>query len=124
MRPLNLFWSRVKASTLREQLKNGDVQFRKAYLNLFIDRIEVDDVEVRICGPKAALAKAASGSLRKPSDAVPRFVREWRPHEVRTPVCAVRGRESEADPRGNSRCLRCRDLTLERDRFTLKRNLR
>jgi len=64
---------------LREQLASGDVQFRKAYLNLFIDRIEVDDAEVRICGPKAALAKAASGALPKPSDSVPSFVREWRP---------------------------------------------
>lgn len=66
-------------NALRQQLANGDVQFRKAYLNLFIDRVEVDDAEVRICGPKAALARAASGGLPKPSDGVPSFVREWRP---------------------------------------------
>ncbi len=63
---------------LREQLKNGSVEFRKAYLNLFIDRIEVDDTEVRIRGPVSALAGAASGKLPKPSDAVPSYVREWR----------------------------------------------
>ena len=63
---------------LREQLKNGSVEFRKAYLNLFIDRIEVDDSEIRIRGPVAALAGGASGKLPKPSDAVPSYVREWR----------------------------------------------
>ena len=65
-------------NALREQLANGDVQFRKAYLNVFVDQIEVDDTEIRIRGPKSALAKAASAPLSKPSDAVPSFVREWR----------------------------------------------
>jgi hypothetical protein len=63
---------------LREQLKNGSVEFHKAYLNLFIDRIEVGDAEVRIRGPLSALAGGASGKLSKPSDAVPSYVREWR----------------------------------------------
>ena len=66
-------------TALREQLVNGDAQFRKAYLNLFIDRIEVDDAEIRLCGSKSTLAKAASGALPRPSDGVPSFVREWRP---------------------------------------------
>ena len=64
---------------LREQLKNGSIEFRKAYLNLFIDRIEVDDTEIRIRGPVSALAGGASGKLPRPSDAVPSYVREWRP---------------------------------------------
>ena len=63
---------------LRDQLQNGDTAFRKAYLNLLVDRIEVDDLEVRIRGPKSALASAASGRLPRPSEAVPSFVREWR----------------------------------------------
>jgi site-specific DNA recombinase len=74
---------------LREQLQNGDPAFRKAYLNLLIDRIEVDDAEVRLRGPKSALAAAASGELPKPSDGVPSFVREWRPRRdsnTRPPV--------------------------------------
>src|SRR5689334_17120800 len=61
---------------LRDQLKSGSVEFRKAYLNLFIDRIEVDDTEIRIRGPVAALAGVASGKLPKPSDAVPSYVRK------------------------------------------------
>ena len=63
---------------VREQLKNGTVEFRKAYLNFFIDRIEVDDTEVRIMGRVSALAGGASGKLPKPSDTVPSYVREWR----------------------------------------------
>jgi len=66
-------------NVLRDRLASGDIQFRKAYLNLFVDRIEVDDAEIRFCGPKSALAKAASGALPKPSDGVPGYVREWRP---------------------------------------------
>ena len=63
---------------LREQLRKGEPAFRKAYLNLLIDRVEVDDAEIRIRGPKSALAAAASGILPKPSDGVPSYVREWR----------------------------------------------
>ena len=63
---------------VREQLKYGTVEFRKAYLNFFIDRIEVDDTEVRIMGLVSALAGGASGKLPKPSDTVPSYVREWR----------------------------------------------
>jgi site-specific DNA recombinase len=68
----------VCGTLLREQLQNGDPAFRKAYLNLLIDRIEVDDAEIRIQSPKSALAAAASGRLPKPSDGVPSCVREWR----------------------------------------------
>jgi hypothetical protein len=70
---------------LREQLQNGDPAFRKAYLNLLIDQVEVDDAEIRIRGPKSALAAVASGKLSKPSDGVPSFVREWRPRRETHP---------------------------------------
>jgi site-specific DNA recombinase len=63
---------------LRERLQNGDPAFRKAYLNLPIDQAEVDDAEVRIRGPKPALAATASGKLPRPSNGVPSIVREWR----------------------------------------------
>lgn len=71
---------KVKAFSraIRDKLVSGDVAFRKAYLGLFIDRIEVDDREVRIMGSKAALANA----LRNPADiqrgAVPSFMADWR----------------------------------------------
>jgi len=64
----------ARGTLLREQLQVGDPAFRKACLNLLIDRVEVDDAEVRIRGPKSALAVAASGNLPKLSDGVPSFV--------------------------------------------------
>jgi site-specific DNA recombinase len=39
----------------KARLKGGDTAFRKAFLRLFISRIEVHDGEVRIMGPKRAL---------------------------------------------------------------------
>ena len=42
-----------------------------------IDRIEVDDEEVRIYGPKAALAAALANPEDKGAPGVPSFVREW-----------------------------------------------
>ena len=49
----------ARGTLLREQLQVGDLAFRKACLNLLIDCAEVDDAEVRIRGPKSALAVAA-----------------------------------------------------------------
>ncbi len=46
-------------------------------LNLFVDRIEVDDTEVRIFGSKSALATAISEGEQSGTDKVPAFVREW-----------------------------------------------
>jgi site-specific DNA recombinase len=65
-------------AAVQDKLRNGDVAFRKAYLRLFIDRIEVDDAEVRIMGSKAALVKAI-GSDEPPEGSVPSFMGEWRP---------------------------------------------
>jgi hypothetical protein len=43
---------------MRERLKGGTIQYRKAYLGSLIGRIEVDDREVRIFGQKQALEQA------------------------------------------------------------------
>ena len=64
----------ARGTLLRERLQVGDLTFRKARLNLLIGRVEVDDAEVRIRGPKSAPAAAASGNLPKLSDGVPSFV--------------------------------------------------
>jgi site-specific DNA recombinase len=66
-------------------LRHGDPAFRKAYLRLFVDRIEVDDAEVRIMGSKAALVKAV-GSDDPPEGLVPSFMGEWRPHRDSNPL--------------------------------------
>jgi hypothetical protein len=42
---------------MREKLTIGDIPFRKAYLGSLVDRIEVDDGEVRIVGKLVAGAR-------------------------------------------------------------------
>jgi len=66
--------------TMREKLTAGEVSFRKAYLGSIVDRIEVDDREIRIVGRKDAIEQAvlANGA---PSPGVRSFVRRWRTGE-------------------------------------------
>lgn len=63
--------------TMREKLTTGEVPFRKAYLGSLIDRIEVDDGEVRIVGRKEVLEQAVLAS-RLASPGVHSFVPNWR----------------------------------------------
>ena len=64
------------AEALRDRLRDPKKQVRKAYLRLFIDRIELSDDEVRIQGPKSILAQAigTNGFISKP---LPSFGRDW-----------------------------------------------
>ncbi len=64
-------------TTMREKLTSGEVPFRKAYLGALIDRVEVDDREIRIVGRKDVLEQAvlADGG---PVPGVRSFVRRWR----------------------------------------------
>jgi site-specific DNA recombinase len=62
----------------KARLKGGDIAFRKAFLRLFISRIEVHDAEVRIVGPKRAL-EAGLESEEIPEEPVRSFVQGWRP---------------------------------------------
>jgi DNA invertase Pin-like site-specific DNA recombinase len=67
------------AAALRSRIESGDTALRKRYLRLFIDRIEVDDHEIRIRGPKSALSRGAALGIGSPPEAVPSFAQEWRP---------------------------------------------
>ena len=88
---------------LRTALEGGDVAFRKAYLRLFVDQVVVGDTEIRICGPKASLAKMAlQGSLPPPAAMVPSFVREWRPVRDSNP-CYQRERLTSSIARNSER---------------------
>jgi site-specific DNA recombinase len=62
---------------MREKLTGGEVPFRKAYLGSIVDRVEVDDCEIRIVGRKDVLEQAvlANGG---PVPGVRSFVRKWR----------------------------------------------
>jgi hypothetical protein len=67
------------AGAMREALKSGPTEFRRAYLRRFVHRVLVSRREVRISGPRAALAKAAGSDVPIPGPGVLTFVREWRP---------------------------------------------
>ena len=63
---------------MREQPTSGDIPFRKAYLGAIIDRVEVDDHQIRICGRKDVLEQAVIAG-DGPVLGVRSFVRRWRP---------------------------------------------
>ena len=58
---------------MRSRLDSGKPAFRKAYLQLFIDRVDVGENEIRISGSDEALM--ASAAQHSPADSmVPSFV--------------------------------------------------
>ena len=66
---------------MRENLTTGSVPFRKAVITSFVDRIEVDDHEIRIMGDKGTLERAvlgSSGSSGSEPGGVRSLVRNWR----------------------------------------------
>ncbi|GEC36451.1 recombinase family protein [Sinorhizobium meliloti] len=65
------------ASLMRENVKNGPVPFRRAYLRAVIDQVEVDDAEIRIHGRRDVLERLVMGGGAAPAG-VPSFVRKWR----------------------------------------------
>ena len=73
------------AAVMRNKLKTGDNAFRKSYLRLFIDRVEVDDEEVRIRGSRQALEHAVSNQSAVQKGEVPSFVQDWRPQGESNP---------------------------------------
>ncbi|HEV2548407.1 MAG TPA: recombinase family protein [Stellaceae bacterium] len=64
---------------MREQLLSADIATRKAYLRLFVERIEVDDAEVRLFGRKDTLETALRQERELPQAGVPSFDQRWRP---------------------------------------------
>ena len=53
---------------MRENLTNGSIPFRKAYLRSLIDVVEVDDRQIRIKGSKDQLERAVpSQPVRGPN---------------------------------------------------------
>ncbi|MDF1600961.1 recombinase family protein [Mesorhizobium sp. YIM 152430] len=63
--------------TMRNNIANGPIPFRRAYLRAMIDNVEVDDTEIRIHGRKTVLEQLVMRNGAIP-DAVPSFVRKWR----------------------------------------------
>ncbi len=67
------------ATDLRAKLRDGPIAMRKAYLQAIVDRIEVDDSEIRIFGRKDKLLNQLMSDRPKPAGKVRSFGREWRP---------------------------------------------
>lgn len=61
-----------------EKLKGEDATFRKAYVRLLVEKVEVSGAEIRISGSRGAL-EAAIMSRALPRGGVPSFDREWCP---------------------------------------------
>lgn len=66
---------------IRDRLANPSIGFRKAYLRLYVARVELDDSEVRIFGPKDRLVEGIENPPTGEKAPVPSFMREWRPRE-------------------------------------------
>ena len=66
---------------MRENLTNGSIPFRKAYLRTLIDVIEVDDKQIRIKGSKDELERAVLASRPGPNR-VRRSVRSGAPDTI------------------------------------------
>ena len=62
---------------MQERLTSGEVPFRKAYLRAIVDRVEVDDQQIRIIGRKELLERAVLAN-GVPKAGVRSFVRKWR----------------------------------------------
>lgn len=66
------------STSMREHLASGDIAFRKAYLGSLVDRVEVNDREIRICGRKDVLEQIVTGGA-KPAGVARRAVRSFVP---------------------------------------------
>ena len=62
---------------IRAKLRDEDAGFRRAYVRLFVDRVEVSEGEVRIWGAKAALTAAIASQQDGIPGGVPSFDRKW-----------------------------------------------
>lgn len=62
---------------MHQNIANGEIPFRKAYLRSVIDRIEVDDHVVRVIGDTATLEQVVAGKS-VPASGVRSLVRKWR----------------------------------------------
>ncbi|ABE61458.1 Recombinase [Nitrobacter hamburgensis X14] len=64
-------------ATMRDNVLSGETAFRRAWLRSVIDKVEVDDTEIRIHGRRTVLERLVMGGGAAPAG-VPSFVREWR----------------------------------------------
>jgi hypothetical protein len=75
------------ATALQGAVQSDDPAFRKAHLRLFVDEAIVGDGEIRMRGPKAALAKATAIGALPPTGVAwcPGWSGGWRPRRDSNP---------------------------------------
>ena len=73
------------SEAMRNALKDATTDRRRRYLRMFITRVTVSKQEVRISGPRAALATAAGTDAPLAGSEVLSFVRRWRPRRDSNP---------------------------------------
>lgn len=59
-------------------MRNGNIQFLKAYLQLLVGSVDIMDGEIRMSGSEKALLAAAKAGLPDLAGGMPTLVKEWR----------------------------------------------
>jgi site-specific DNA recombinase len=62
---------------MRVKVLSADTAFRRAYLRTVIDKVEVDDTEIRILGRRDVIERLVMGG-ETAQTGVPGFVLDWR----------------------------------------------
>ncbi len=72
---------------MEDMLRNGDIQFRKAYLRFLLEKVEMLEGEIRLSGCSNAILEAFRAGLPDQVGTVPTLVHEWRAKQehLRTP---------------------------------------
>ena len=65
--------------SLASALRDGDANFRRRYVSLLIDRVEVSNDMIRLCGSRHAIEHAFIAGDGDAAGAVPIFDRKWCP---------------------------------------------
>ena len=66
-------------ASLKERLRTGDANFRRAYLALIVDKVEASDSLIRSSGSRSAFEHSLIKDGAMPAGAVPILDREWCP---------------------------------------------
>ena len=66
---------------LQAAIQDSDIAARRAFVRVFVERIEVGNEEIKLCGPRTALAAmfAADATAAGIAGGVRGFMKEWRP---------------------------------------------
>ncbi|WP_270933306.1 recombinase family protein [Falsiroseomonas oryzae] len=80
-KPQNITPAKIErlGMAIREALRTGTPEFRRAYVRLFVRQVVVGDTEIKVSGPTAALAGAvARHRPQSTADSGSQFHAEWR----------------------------------------------